>query len=183
VTIFKHQVLIRLCAAALGVMAAHSAQADCGPVIAAFQKAYATERFAWFTVTDVNQTPNGDPIMVSIGDVSYVPVEAGPKFKGKFQTTGFLNGVLSDSLRRHESEGKASCKPLADRTLRGEPAVGFNVSGGVTISGSGSSSEDIWISRGTGLPIIQGMDSTGHGGVLWVYGAAVSAPPPEKLLK
>lgn len=68
-------------------------------------------------------------------------------------------------------------------TLRGEPAVGFNVSGGTPISHADPSSEDIWISRGTGLPIIQGMDSAGHGGVVWVYGAAVSAPPPDKLLK
>jgi hypothetical protein len=165
------------------MMASYAAQADCGPVIAAFQKADATERFAWFEVTDVNQTPNGDPIMVTIGDVSYVPVEAGPKFKGKYQATGFLNGVLGDSLKRREGDGRASCKPLADRTLRGEPAVGFNVTGGVSISNSGASSEDIWISRSTGLPIIQGMDSTGHGGVVWIYGAAVSAPPPEKLLK
>jgi hypothetical protein len=183
VTIRKHQSLIALFSAALGMTAAQDAQADCGPVIAAFEKADASGRFAWFQVADVNQTPTGDPIMVTIGDVSYVPVEAGPKFKGKYQTTGILQGVLGASLKRRESDGRASCKPLDDRTLRGEPAMGFNVTGGTPIGNTGSSSEDIWISRGTGLPIIQGMDSAIHGGVVWVYGAAVSAPPPEKLLK
>jgi hypothetical protein len=183
VTTLKYQALIGLFAAALGMTAAYGALADCGPVIAAFEKADATGRFAWFEVADVNQTPTGDPIMVTIGDVSYVPVEAGPKFKGKYQTTGILQGVLGASLQRRESDGRASCKPLDDRTLRGEPAMGFNVNGGTPIGNTGSSSEDIWISRGSGLPIIQGMDSAIHGGVLWVYGDAVSAPPPEKLLK
>ncbi len=91
-TVQKPQVLVPLCAAALGMTMAGAARADCGPVIAAFEKADATGRFAWFEVVDVNQAPTGDPIMVSIGDDSYVPVGGGAKFKGKSPVNRSLEG-------------------------------------------------------------------------------------------
>ena len=173
--------LKRLCATVFGLLAAGVAHADCGPVIAAFQKADATGRFAWFEVKDANQAPSGDPMMIRIGETSYVPV-SGAKFKGKYQTTGLLQGILASSLTRRERDGKASCTPLPDRVLRGERVLGFNVIGGNPIGQADPASEDVWISRATGLPIIQSMDSADHNGVVWIYGAAVSAPPPDKVL-
>lgn len=175
----KRIAMMQLCAAIL----AGAAHADCGPVIAAFQKADATGRFAWFEVSDINQAPKGDPLMVSIDETSYVPVRGVAQYKGKYQATGFLTGVLASSLIRRERDGKASCKPLTDRTIRGQAALGFNVTGGTPIGNASQSSEDVWIGRDTGLPIVQSMDSTDHDGVVWVYGAAVSELPPERLVK
>jgi hypothetical protein len=171
-------------AAALLAATAGAAHADCKSVIEAYGKADATKRFALYEVSTIAKEPKGDPYMIFIGDVQYVPnvVRKGPL---QFETVGYKSGPYSGgseaaSLKVREKKGVVLCEPLGERKIGTEQALGYQIRDAGTKSDPAAI--HMWVSRSTGLPMAHGMGSD-EDMLRWVYGSAVVAPAPDKVHK
>jgi len=170
----------------LAWLGACSAHADCGPVIAAYIKADATKRYAVFDVDSLTAAPTGDPLSLTIGDVSYTQkyVKKGPFeiVKAGYQKGSSGAAFEASSLKSREQKGEVRCEPLGERKIGAEQVVGYRIRDNDKSGKPDVTAIEIWISRPTGLPLWHGMGSDA-GGFRWVFGAAVSAPSAEKMAK
>lgn len=163
------------------------AYADCKPVIAAFQKTDATQRFAIYSVDDLNDAPKGEPMFVTIGDAKYSEhnVRKGPLtiVKDGYTKGPASAGFEAESVRKDEQSGSKKCTALADRKVGNEMAVGYHVgSPGAKPNSLDPGAMDVWISRTTGLLVAMAPD-TETGGFRYVYGSPVVAPPASQIRK
>ena len=167
--------LLRALAMNFAATFACAAHADCGPVIAAYAKAEATGRYALFDVNSIAEVPNGQPFHVTIGGAGYINM--GETYKKGGSTAGFEGS----NLKSREKRGEARCEPLGERKIGAEQAIGYQI----LRNDNGKPAPDpnaidMWVNRSTGLPLFHGIGWM-KGGLRWVYGAEVSAPPPGKI--
>ena len=152
-----------------------NAQADCKPVIDAYAKAEATGRYALYDVAGIQAQAKGKPFYVGIDGVGYTDFGG-----GRYQNAG--NGQASsegDALKDDEKTGKKRCEPLGERTIGNENATGYRIRSTEKGKLADLTAIDMWMSKGTGLPIFHGMGSDG-GGMRWVFGPTVVAPAVAK---
>lgn len=167
--------LFRAVALNLGMALAGTAQADCGPVIAAYTKAEATGRYALFDVNSLTEAPKGQPFHVTIGGAGYINM--GETYKKGGGSAGFEGS----NLKNREKKGEARCEPLGERKIGAEQAIGYQILRNDNGKPAPDANAiDMWVNRSTGLPMFHGIGWT-KGGLRWVYGAEVSAPPPNKV--
>jgi hypothetical protein len=165
----------------LALTAAATAHADCAPVIAAFDKADATKRFALYEVDSVTQVPKGDPFMIAIDNVSYrqkYERKGALSFvKAGFEQGGHAAGFEGRSLKEREKKGEQRCEPLGERKLGSEAAVGYRIRNNRGKEAD-LSATDMWIGRASGTPLFTSIGPDESSGMRWVYGASVVAPGP-----
>ena len=174
-------VLMLAASAALVVALAGAAHADCGPVIAAFDKADATKRYALYEVDAMAQAPKGAPFLVVIGDVEYRQKyeRKGPLsiVKAGFEKVGHGSSVEGGIVKAREKKGDGRCEPLGERKIGSEAAMGYRIR-----NNNGKepdlSATDMWISRASGTPLFTGVGGSDDGGFRWVYGSSVVPPAP-----
>lgn len=172
--------IIRLVAAAIAMLHAYAAHADCSAVVSASEKAEATGRHAMFDVDGIASPPKGQPFLVTIGNAGYVNTGG---TSGSYSSIGSGSATAeATSLRTREQQGKIRCEPLGERRIGNEQAVGFQIRD----NGKGTAPDPLaihmWLSRTSGLPLFHGMGSD-SGGLHWVYGSDVVAPPAAKVTK
>ncbi len=180
-------VVSAICAlgASLVALPVATAHADCKPVIAAYEKADATKRFAIYVVDSLDEVPKGEPMFITVGDVKYsenlVKKSALNYVKDGYTKGPAMAGFEAGSLRTDEQKGEKKCAPTADRKFGAEVAAGYHV--GSARGGSNSldpGAFDMWVSRTTGLPIIYSPDPD-SGGFRFVFGSQVVAPAANKI--
>jgi hypothetical protein len=85
------------------------------------------------------------------------------------------------SLKTREGRGaRCTARPWASARSAATRVVGHRIRS--NDKGNDTTATDVWLSRATGMPVWHGMGSDG-GGFRWFYGAAVAAPPADKLRK
>jgi len=175
---FRPTCLLLGLALATAVLAAH---ADCAPVIAAFDKADATKRYALYEVEKMTQAPKGDPFMVAIDDVKYQQryerKGALSIVKAGYEKGGHAAGSEGASIKTSEKKGNLRCEPLGDRKIGNEAVAGYRIR-----NNHGKepdlSATDMWVGRATGTPLFTSIGPDEEGGFRWVYGSVVVPPPP-----
>ena len=174
-------VLTLAASAAVLAALAGTAHADCAPVIAAFDKADATKRYAMYEVDSMAQAPKGDPFMVAIGDVEYRQKyeRKGPLsiVKAGFEKGGHAAGVEGRSIKEREKKGGLRCEPLGERKVGSEVALGYRIRNNEGKEPDPSAT-DVWISRASAVPLFTSVGGSDDGGFRWVYGSSVVAPAP-----
>ena len=166
---------VALLSAALLPVVAHAA---CEPLIAAYDKADATQRYALYEVDAFAQAVKGDPLVVVIGDSEYAQQYDSKKgyAKNGYLKTSHRQGFEGGRLKDNEKRGSMRCEPLGERKIGSEAVVGYRTSDATKKKGTPDpSAMDVWVSKATGLPLVHGMASE-DGGFRWVYGSAVVAP-------
>ena len=153
--------------------------ADCAPVVAAYDKAEATRRYAVYEVDSINAKPKTGPIVVVIGNVHYAqqyirktPINFVP---GGYRKEAHNAHAEADMLKARVAKSEARCDALGERKVGATTADGFRIRNNE--KGIDYAAIDLWIDRSTGLPIFYAPgDSTGGFG--WLYGADVVVPSP-----
>jgi hypothetical protein len=145
-----------------------SSRADCGPIVAAYEKAAASGRYAMFDAPTMQSAPKGQPFYVRIGSDGYINDGKGLKKND----AGGAAFEASD-LKRREQKGEARCETIGDGKVGSDPALGWR------IRSNGSSPDPmaihIWIGKSTGMPLFHAIGSDTDGW-RWVYGRDVVAP-------
>jgi len=159
---------------ALGLAALYGcAHADCAPVIDAYAKAQATGRFAMYDVASLQAAPKGAPFHVEVGGASYT------NFGDRWQKGASGDaGSEGAALKSREQKGTARCEPLGERNVGRDAAVGYRIRNNAKGDAPDPTAIHMWISRATGLPLYHGLGD--DGGLRWVYGPEVVAPPGAK---
>jgi hypothetical protein len=159
-----------------GLAFANFAHADCGQVIEAYSKAEATGRYAMYDVDKITSAPKGQPFQVTIGSAGYVDVG------GTYKNVGSSAGSEGSSLKAREQKGEVRCEPLGERKIGNDILVGYQIRNNDKGNRPDPTAIHMWVNRATGLPWFHGMGSD-NGGLRWVYGPEVVAPPPGKISK
>lgn len=156
-----------------------SAQAGCEPVIVAYDKADAGQRYAIYEVDSFAQAPKGEAFTVAIGDVEYLAKyeRKGPLniVRAGFTKGGHAAGVEGRAIREREKKGSLRCEPLGERKLGNEAVVGYRIRDNQT-NGPDLAAIEFWIGRASGLPVFHAIGDSDSGGFRWVYGSSVVAP-------
>ena len=84
-------------------------------------------------------------------------------------------GSEGAALKSCEQKGTARCEPLGERNVGRDAAVGYRIRNNAKGDAPDPTAIHMWISRATGLPLYHGLGD--DGGLRWVYGPEVVAPP------
>lgn len=174
--------LVATFAATVLLAAAGVARADCAPVIAAYDRAEATKRYAIYEVDRVDGAPKGEPFAVTVGDVQYAAnyVRRGPlsMVQDGYVRRSPTASVEGSMLKSDERKGEKRCETIGDRKAGGVSAVAYR------IRSPGADADpfalEVWVDRSTGLPFFHGLGSD-SGGFRWRYGADVVPPPAARI--
>lgn len=158
------------------------ARADCAPVIAAYDKAEATKRYAIYDVDRVDGAPEGEPFAITVGDVQYTAnyVRRGPlsMVKDGYVRRSPMAAVEGSMLKSDEKKGEKRCETIGERKAGPVSTIAYR------IRKAGAAEDpfaiELWVDKSTGLPFFHGMGSD-SGGFQWTYGAAVVAPPAAQV--
>ena len=144
------------------------AQADCANVVAAYEKAAASGRYALYDAPTMQSMPTGSPFYVRIAGDGFI--DAG---KGLEKNNAGGAAFEASDLKRREQRGEARCELIGDGRVGADAATGWRVRGSGTTPDP--TAIHFWIAKSSGMPLYHaiGADS---GGWRWVYGSGVVAP-------
>ena len=146
------------------------AQANCGPLLEAIDKAWKQERIAQYDIDSPDQPLSGLPQVVRVG--KWIWSKGASDQLQRFPHAE--RNVMVEALRSDVAKGTAKCEALPDGTYRGQAVRRYRLAGNV---GSDLTGRTVYsISRASGLPLYHEMEKLGPGGFAWVYGDAVKEP-------
>ena len=147
--------------------------ADCGPVVAAYEKAEATGRYALYDAPTMQSQPKGTPFYVRIAGNGYID-------SGKGLEPNNAGGAAFEGadLKGREQKGEASCQRIGEGKVGADAATGWLVRNGRGTAPDPTAIH-FWIATSSGLPLYHaiGGDSDGW---RWVYGSQVVAPKAKR---
>ncbi len=167
-------------------LAASVSAADCGPVVAAFEKAGKQQRIATYEVEGPNATPVlGPGAVIRIGKSMWV--DAGNGGLDRYDVD-FPDLAMAQMIREAERSGKTRCEAAGSGSYRGAAVTKYRYQNpraarlpDEVLKRLKTTQQDLarvtlWVDTSTGLPAYQEVYAPGPKGNAWVYGDAVKAP-------
>lgn len=152
-----------------------AARANCGALLAAFDKALVQPRVAIHDIHSRDAPLGARPSTIRIGDVMWDDTGGSGRYE-RFELEG--HDPLTAALRKSDTQGKLKCTAAGSDTFRGTPVTKLKFDNPMVPAQFNPAT--VWISKSSGLPVYQEVTGLGAGGYAWVYGDAVKEPPARK---